>query len=99
MYRAQAPQDTDFAVIQFCQTINTVVQSYGAFTVYHGATFGSNVWDYDYVFNGSMMTYSTGTRSIKLQHTTCAPHYTYYSSDAGTNVEPVGNTSISREAF
>ena len=99
VYRAQAPQDTDFAVIQFCQTINTVVQSYGAFTVYRGATFGSNVWDYDYVFNGSMMTYNIGTRSIKLQHTTCAPHYTYYSSDAGTNVEPVGNTSIAREAF
>ena len=99
VYRAQAPQDTDFAVIQFCQTINTVVQSYGAFTVYHGATFGSNVWDYDYVFNGSMMTYSTGTRSIKLQHTTCAPHYNYYSSDQGTNTEPVGQYSIAREAF
>ena len=99
VYRAQAPQDTDFAVIQFCQTINTVVQSYGAFTVYRGATFGSNVWDYDYVFNGSMMTYSTGTRSIKLQHTTCAPHYNYYSSDQGTNTEPVGQYSIAREAF
>ena len=99
VYRAQAPQDTDFAVIQFCQTINTVVQSYGAFTVYRGATFGSNVFDYDYVFNGSMMTYSTGTRSIKLQHTTCAPHYSAFSSDQGTNKEPVDNTSIAREAF
>ena len=99
VYRAQNPQDTNFAIIQFCQTINTVVQSYGAFTVYHGATFGSNVWDYDYVFNGSMMTYSTGTRSIKLQHTTCAPHYNYYSSDQGTNTEPVNQYSIAREAF
>ena len=99
VYRAQAPQDTDFAVIQFCQTINTVVQSYGAFTVYRGATFGSNVFDYDYVFNGSMMTYSTGTRSIKLQHTTCAPHYSAFSTDQGTNTEPVDNTSIAREAF
>ena len=99
VYRAQAPQDTDFAIIQFCQTINTVVQSYGAFTVYHGATFGSNVFDYDYVFNGSMMTYSSGTRSIKLQHTTCSPHYTYSSSDQGTNSEPVSQYSIAREAF
>ena len=99
VYRAQAPQDTDFAIIQFCQTINTVVQSYGAFTVYHGATFGSNVFDYDYVFNGSMMTYDSGTRSIKLQHTTCAPHYSAFSTDQGTNKEPVDNTSIAREAF
>ena len=99
VYRAQAPQDTDFAIIQFCQTINSVVQSYGAFTVYHGSTFGSNVFDYDYVFNGSMMTYSSGTRSIKLQHTTCSPHYTYSSNDQGTNTEPVGQYSIAREAF
>ena len=99
VYRAQNPQDTNFAIIQFCQTINTVVQSYGAFTVYHGATFGNNVFDYDYVFNGSMMTYSSGTRSIKLQHTTCAPHYSYSSTDQGTNREPVNQYSIAREAF
>ena len=99
VYRAQNPQDTNFAVIQFCQTINTVVQSYGAFTVYHGATFGTNVWDYNYVFNGSMMTYSSGTRSIKLQHTTCAPHVNYSNTDQGTNTEPVNQYSIAREAF
>ena len=99
VYRAQAPQDTNFAIIQFCQTINNVVQPYGAFTIYRGATFGSNVWDFDYVFNGSMMIYNTGTRSILLDHTSCAPKYERYSSDIGTNEEPVSNESIAREAF
>ena len=99
VYRAQAPQDTNFAIIQFCQTINGVVQPYGAFTIYRGATFGSNVWDFDYVFNGSMMRYETGTRSIRLNHTSCAPVYGYYSNDRGTNEEPVGEYSIAREAF
>jgi len=98
VYRAQAPQDTDFAVIQFCQTINNIVQPYGAFTIYRGATFGSNVWDYDYVFNGSMMMYNTGTRSIELDHCSCSPVRSY-STQVGTNTEPVGEYSIAREAF
>ena len=98
VYRAQAPQDTDFAVIQFCQTINNIVQPYGAFTVYHGATFGSNVFDYDYVFNGSMMIYATGTRSIDLYHTSISPTRSY-SAVRGTNSEPVNEYSIAREAF
>ena len=99
VYRAQAPQDTNFAIIQFCQTINNIVQPYGAFTIYKGATFGSNVWDLDHVFNGSMMIYSTSTRTIRLDHTSCAPVYGYSSSDRGTNEEPVGTYSIAREAF
>lgn len=99
VYRAQAPQDTNFAIIQFCQTINNIVQPYGAFTIYKGATFGSNVWDFDHVFNGSMMIYSLGTRSIRLDHTSCSPVYGYYTSDRGTNEEPVSQYSIAREAF
>ena len=99
VYRAQAPQDTNFAIIQFCQTINNIVQPYGAFTIYKGATFGSNVWDFDYVFNGSMMIYNTGTRSIQLNHTSCSPVYGYYTNDRGTNEEPVSQYSIAREAF
>lgn len=99
VYRAQAPQDTNFAIIQFCQTINNFVQPYGAFTIYRGATFGSNVWDFDYVFNGSMMIYNTGARSIQLDHTTASPIYGYYSNDRATNKEPVSQYSIAREAF
>ena len=99
VYRAQAPQDTNFAIIQFCQTINNIVQPYGAFTIYRGATFGSNVWDLDYVYNGSMMRYETGTRKIRLNHTSASPVYGYYTSDRGINEEPVSQYSVAREAF
>ena len=99
VYRAQAPQDTNFAVIQFCQTINNVVQPYGAFTIYRGATFGSNVWDLDYVYNGSMMIYDTDTRTMVLTHTTPGADYGYSSADRQTNHEPVSQYSSAREAF
>ena len=99
VYRAQAPQDTNFAIIQFCQTINNVVQPYGAFTIYRGATFGSNVWDLDYVYNGSMMIYGTGTRQINLIHTSPGNHYGYSTNDRGINEEPVSQYSVAREAF
>ena len=99
VYRAQAPQDTNFAIIQFCQTINNVVQPYGAFTIYKGATFGSNVWDLDYVYNGSMMTYTTSTRSIVLRHTVPGAQYAYSNTDNSPNHEPVDAQSKAREAF
>ena len=98
VYRAQAPQDTNFAIIQFCQTINGVVQPYGSFTIYKGATFGSNVWDLDYVYNGSMMTYEVGTRQIQLNHRVVGARYSYYSSNSDVS-EPVNNESKAREAF
>jgi hypothetical protein len=99
VYRAQAPQDTNFAIIQFCQTINNIVQPYGAFTIYRGPTFGSNVWDLDYVYNGSMMIYGTGTRQINLIHTSPGNHYSYSTSDRSINEEPVSEYSVAREAF
>lgn len=97
-YRAQAPQDTNFAIIQFCQTINGVVQPYGAFTIYKGATFGSNVWDYNHLYNGSVMFYETATRAIRLSHQTIGPRYAY-SGTQGPAQEPVMNDSKAREAF
>ena len=98
VYRAQAPQDTNFAIIQFCQTINGIVQPYGAFTIYKGATFGSNVWDLNDVYNGSMMTYETNTRQIQLFHRVLGHRYSYYSSYSGVS-EPVASQSKAREAF
>ena len=46
-FRAQAPQDTDFAVIQFTQTINEKIEPFGAFNFHVGdgieATPGTSV--------------------------------------------------------
>ena len=54
VYRAQAPQDTDFAVIQFTQVINGIVQPYGTFTIAKGTQHGANVYDLDYVFQDAV---------------------------------------------
>jgi len=95
VYRAQAPQDTNFAVIQFCQTINGNIIPYGAFTIHKGATFGSNVWDLDNVYLGTISTYGTSTRAVDLQY--MMPGYYGSSSDRPTE-EPVNQYSRARES-
>ena len=95
VYRAQAPQDTNFAVIQFCQTINGSIVPYGQFTIHKGATFGSNVWDLDNVYIGSLTQYSTSTRSVDLFY--LSPGY-YGGMDDRPTEEPVNQYSKAREA-
>ena len=54
VYRAQAPQDTDFAIIQFTQTINGIIQPYGTFNIAKGSQHGAGVYDLDYVFKDAV---------------------------------------------
>lgn len=95
VYRAQAPQDTNFAIIQFCQTINGNIIPYGQFTIHKGATFGSNVWDLDDVYLGTITQYSTTTRAIDLQY--IMPGYWGGSSDRPSE-EPVNQYASARES-
>ena len=95
VYRAQAPQDTNFAIIQFCQTINGNIIPYGQFTIHKGETFGSNVWDLDNVFLGTISTYSTTTRAIDIQY--LIPGYYGGATDRPTE-EPVNVYSRARES-
>jgi len=74
-YRAQAPQDANFAIIQFTQTINGVIVPYGTFTIHKGATFGSSVFSLDHVYLDSFTVYSTGSRSISTSYR--MPGYRY----------------------
>ena len=95
VYRAQAPQDTNFAIIQFCRTINGNIIPYGQFTIHKGETFGSNVWDLDNVFLGTISTYSTTTRAIDIQY--LIPGYYGGATDRPTE-EPVNVYSRARES-
>ena len=95
VYRAQAPQDTNFAIIQFCQTINGSIIPYGQFTIHKGATFGSNVWDLDNVFLGTISTYGTSTRAVDIWYE--MPGYNYSNYDR-SSAEPVTGNSIARES-
>ena len=93
VYRAQAPQDTDFAIIQFTQTINGIVQPYGTFTISKGSQHGAGVYDLDYVFQDTVTKiYGNGDRGIIFNYDGCS-HY-WYSSPA----EPVGSNTKARSA-
>jgi len=59
VYRAQAPQDTDFAIIQFAQVINGIVQTYATFTLAKGSSFGAGTYDLDYVFQDALTQITT----------------------------------------
>jgi len=95
VYRAQAPQDTNFAVIQFTQTINGAIVPYGTFTVHKGATFGSSIWDLDNVYLGTISQYFSTTRGIRLDYV--KPGYYGGPSDRPTE-EPVNIYSAARES-
>ena len=96
-YRAQAPQDTNFAVIQFCSIVNTVVQPYATFNLPIGSTHGSGVFDLDDVFLGGIVTYSGSGRHLDIK--TVMPGWTSSSSDTGPAHEPVDNYSMARSAY
>lgn len=96
VYRAQAPQDTNFAIIQFCQTVNEVIIPYGAFTIHKGAGFGTNLWDLDDVFIGTISTY--GVPQARVVNTSYfIPGY-YGSNTDMSGAEPVSLQSKARES-
>lgn len=51
-YKAQSPQDTNFALVQFVHTINGIDTAYLTFFIHRGTNFGNGVWDLDNVFQG-----------------------------------------------
>lgn len=66
VYRAQAPQDTNFAFIQFAQIINGIIQPYAGFTLAKGSSFGAGVYDLDYVFQDAVTELTTSTRGLNF---------------------------------
>lgn len=93
-YKAQSPQDDNFAIIQFVQTINTADQQYATFYLHKG-NMGNNIWDLDYVWQG--MTGEWTSSGQQLTHKVKIPNYNYSNSNAGN--EPADDRSLAREAF
>ena len=99
-YKTNAPQDTNYAVIQFIQTINGVDQAYFTFSLNKGAGFGGNVWDLDQFWNGGYVEYRTnrsfqGSSNdwVKMIYHIPGYHYTN-----GPHTQPAGLSSLAREA-
>jgi len=68
VYRAQAPQDTNFAIIQFAQVINGIIQPYATFTLAKGSGFGAGVYDLDHVYQDSLTSINTSTREVNFTY-------------------------------
>jgi len=94
-YQAQAPQDTNFAIIQFTQTINGFVQPYATFSLHKGPLVGANVWDLNHVWNGGITRYSGSGRGIDTTYQVATTgNYGYESTpDSGQS-----SYNLSREA-
>ena len=98
-FRAQAPQDTNFAVIQFTQTINEKTEPFAVFNFHVGDGYGNNVFDLDEVFLGAYTSYLTNiTQGLRVM--TYMPGYNSgWSSYNNTGNEPVGPYSQARNAY
>lgn len=94
-YAAQAPQDNNFAIIQFVQTINEVDYQYGTIYIPKGPQVGANIWDLDHVWQGSWGQWSSNGRT--LLNTIKAVNNTDYSNSSDD--EPADSNSLAREAF
>ena len=103
-YKTNAPQDTNFAVIQFIQTINAIDYTYFTFSLPKGSNYGGNVWDLDEVWNGTYTHYRTyweqqgygnnKGKYIEMRYIT--PGYDY--GNSGMHMEPMGTSALGREA-
>ena len=99
-YRAQAPQDTNFAIIQFCSVINEVVNVNSTISLCVGDGYGSGTFDLDDVFLGGIVEYMTSDDDFKIR--TWLPGYSRsgnYGSVTGICEEPPTSYSMARSAF
>lgn len=92
-YKAQSPQDTNFAVIQFVHTINAIDTPYLTFFVHKGTNFGNGIWDLDNVFQGCYTTISPDVRE-GIRFSTKSP--TAHSTAENPSL---ANYGLKREAF
>jgi hypothetical protein len=94
VYRGQAPQDTDFAIIQFAQVINGIVQPYATFNIAKGSQHGSGVYDLDYVYQDNLTTITPASNYREILFTYGDTSYKSYSNMN----EPGSNSTICRAA-
>ena len=66
-YKAQSPQDTDFAIFQFVQTINGSDIPYLTWFHHKGNNYGNGIWDLDHVWQGGMTQIYGTNNTIEFQ--------------------------------
>lgn len=91
-YQAQSPQDTNFAVVQFVYTQNSIDVPTFSFTLLKGTNIGNGIWDLNHVWMGAYLDYEAAS-SEKIVISVNAPLLDYYGG------EDVGGDGLRREAF
>lgn len=87
VYKAQTPQDANFAVLQFTQTVNGSIETFDSFYLQKGNLWGSGIWDLNHSFQGGVGKLSAYADSSDEQidfRFTGVPgiyHIGYYSND------------------
>jgi hypothetical protein len=88
-YKAQSPQDDDFAIFQFVQTINGNDIPYLTWFHHKGNNYGNGVWDLDHVWQGGMTEIYGTNNTIEFQTSNCQRY----------NEERVDNDSYHRRTM
>jgi len=101
VYKAQSPQDSNFAIIQFTQTVNEAVETYGTFFLHKGPNYGAGIWDLNNSYQGGITFIGTFAQTIVL---TTNGQLGVHPSLGGTGTTESGTgmfrfTSRSREAL
>ena len=91
-YQAQSPQDTNFAVVQFVYTQNSIDVPTFSFTLLKGTNIGNGIWDLNHVWMGSYLDYEAPA-SEKIVLSVNAPLLDYFGG------ENIGGEGLRREAF
>jgi hypothetical protein len=66
VYKAQSPQDGNFAIIQFTQTVNESVERYATFFLHKGPNYGAGIWDLNHVYQGGVTLIGSTAQTIHL---------------------------------
>ncbi len=99
-YKAQSPQDTEFAIIQFTQTVNTEVKTYATLALHAGPHFGANIYDLDDQWTGTYTEWKTSTSQGMSADRWVDSYYNwpgYASGSTGPGEEPLEYESKARE--
>lgn len=100
-YYKDQGQDTNFAIIQFVQIINSIPYTHMTFTLPRGSTFGnpSPGMDLDYLYHGGLFRYTTSSSGVNINATIAGYYYPYNSGDEWSSHEPAGYYSKAMDSL
>ena len=99
-YKDQA-QDTNFGIIQFVQTINSIPYPYLTFSLPRGSNFGNPNpgMDLDYLYHGGLFYYAASGSDFQISTITPGYYYNYYSSSTNPIKEPASYNSKTMDSL